>query len=109
ELKNVFFDINSYQIKKESFAELDNIVKLLKENNTITISINGHTDNTGNSADNMKLSVERARAVVEYLINQGIEKNRLAYKGFGATQPKASNDTEEGRTRNRRTELKIIQ
>ncbi len=109
ELKNVFFDINSYRLKKESFAELDNIVRLLKENNTITISINGHTDSTGNSADNMKLSVERARAVVEYLINQGIEKNRLVYKGFGATQPKASNETEEGRTRNRRTELKIIQ
>ncbi len=108
ELKNVFFDVNSFHLRKESFAELDNVVKLLKDNSNISVSINGHTDNTGNSTDNLKLSVERAKAVVQYLIDNNIEKNRLVYKGFGASQPKAENSTEDGRARNRRTEMKII-
>lgn len=107
-LKNLFFDINESVIKTESQVELNNIVRLLTENPTLRIRINGHTDNVGQAADNLKLSNDRAKAVIEYLTSHGIDKGRLSAQGFGATQPVATNDTEEGRAQNRRTELKII-
>ncbi|MBL7699684.1 MAG: OmpA family protein [Chitinophagaceae bacterium] len=107
-LKNVFFDINKSELKPESFAELDNIVKLLKENPTLKISINGHTDNIGKPADNLKLSNSRANAVVHYLVEKGIAANRLSSKGWGETQPVAANDNEEGKAKNRRTEMKVV-
>jgi outer membrane protein OmpA-like peptidoglycan-associated protein len=107
-LKNIFFDVNSYQLKKESFAELDNIVQLLSENPGLKISINGHTDNTGNPAENLKLSNNRAKAVVEYITKKGIDAGRLSYKGFGESEPVANNSTEEGKAKNRRTEMKVL-
>jgi len=107
-LKNIFFDINKYDLKPESTFELDNIYALLKENPTLRIQISGHTDNIGKATDNMTLSNNRAQAVVKYLESKGIEPQRLTFKGFGATQPVADNATEEGRAKNRRTELKVI-
>lgn len=107
-LKNIFFDFNKYDLKPESTFELDNIYELLKENPTLKIQISGHTDNIGKATDNMTLSNNRAQAVVKYLVGKGIEPQRLTFKGYGATQPVADNTTEEGRAKNRRTELKVI-
>lgn len=107
-LRNIFFDVNKSEIKSESFSELDKLVTLLKENPTLTIQINGHTDNVGSAADNMKLSKDRAESVVRYLVGKGIPVSRLSSRGFGATEPVASNSTEQGKARNRRTELKVI-
>ncbi|MBO9573290.1 MAG: OmpA family protein, partial [Chitinophagaceae bacterium] len=107
-LKNIFFDVNSAELRKESYPELANIIRLLKENNTLKVSINGHTDNTGKPADNLKLSNDRARSVVQYLTSQGIDAKRLVSKGFGSTEPIADNNTEEGKAKNRRTEMKVL-
>jgi len=107
-LKNIFFDINRYELKPESEAELDKLVQLLHENPTLKIQINGHTDSTGKAADNLLLSENRAKAVVNYLVSKNISPQRLSAKGYGATQPVASNKTDEGRALNRRTEMKVI-
>lgn len=107
-LRNIFFDVNKYDLQPESFVELDNLVSLLKENPALKISINGHTDNTGTPADNMKLSNNRANEVVRYLVSKGIMASRLSAKGWGETQPIATNNTEEGRAKNRRTEMKVL-
>ncbi|HVZ56363.1 MAG TPA: OmpA family protein [Chitinophagaceae bacterium] len=107
-LNNLFFDVNQYELKPESRVELDKVVQLLKDNPTVRIQISGHTDNVGKPADNLTLSNNRARAVVNYLIGKGIAASRLTFKGYGATQPVADNASEEGRARNRRTELKVI-
>jgi outer membrane protein OmpA-like peptidoglycan-associated protein/tetratricopeptide (TPR) repeat protein len=107
-LKNIFFDINKYELKTESQVELDNVVKLMKENPTLKIQINGHTDNVGKSADNIKLSNDRAKAVVDYITLKGIDAKRLSYQGFGDKLPLADNKTEEGKAKNRRTELKVV-
>jgi outer membrane protein OmpA-like peptidoglycan-associated protein len=72
------------------------------------VQINGHTDNVGKPADNLLLSTNRAKSVVEYLISKGIDKTSLTAKGFGATQPVADNGTETGRAKNRRTELLVV-
>lgn len=107
-LKNVFFDINKYDLKPESQVELDEIIQLLKDNPAVTIQISGHTDNVGKPADNMLLSENRAKSVIIYLRSKGIDIKRLSFKGWGDTKPVADNKTEEGRARNRRTELQVI-
>lgn len=106
-LKNIFFDVSRYELKPGSFVELDNIVALLKENPSLKIRINGHTDNTGKPEDNLKLSNNRANAVIQYLVSKGIDEKRLSSKGWGETQPIADNNTEEGKAKNRRTEMTI--
>lgn len=106
-LKNIFFDPNKYELKPESQVELDQVVLLLKDNPTVHIQINGHTDNSGKLTDNKVLSENRARAVTSYLVSKGIAPTRLAFKGFGDTVPVADNATPEGRAQNRRTELKV--
>ena len=107
-LKNIFFDVNKFDLKNESQAELDKLVQLLQENNTLKIQIEGHTDNVGKDQDNLKLSENRAKAVVAYLAANGISPARLTAKGFGETKPIADNNTETGKAKNRRTELKVI-
>lgn len=107
-LKNIFFDPNKYELRTESEAELNAVVQLLKDNPTLRIQINGHTDNSGNTADNKTLSENRARAVTSYLVAKGIAPGRLSSKGFGDSQPISDNATPEGRARNRRTELSVI-
>lgn len=107
-LKNIFFDLNKYDLKTESQVELDDVVQLLKDNPALKIQINGHTDNIGKPADNAKLSNNRAQSVVSYLSSKGIDAKRLSFKGFGDTQPVAENTSDQGRAQNRRTELKVV-
>jgi outer membrane protein OmpA-like peptidoglycan-associated protein/tetratricopeptide (TPR) repeat protein len=107
-LRNIFFDFNQYALKNESQVELDKLVQLLQDNSSVKIQVEGYTDNIGNAADNLKLSANRALAVVNYLTSRGIASTRLSSKGFGATKPIADNKTEEGRSQNRRTEVKVI-
>ena len=106
-LNNIFFDVNKFYLKPESEIELDKVVELLKQNSGLKIEISGHTDNVGSPADNLTLSNNRAKAVVNYLISKGIAEQRLTFKGYGETQPIADNDTEDGRSKNRRTEMKV--
>ena len=80
---------------------------MLKTNSVISIQINGHTDNIGTEEYNLKLSVQRAKAVYDYLINNGIAHGRLTYKGYGFSRPAEDNQTEKGRSKNRRTEIVI--
>ncbi|MEO5593885.1 MAG: OmpA family protein [Chitinophagaceae bacterium] len=107
-LKNIFFDVSKYELKTESQVELDNVVILMKDNPTLRIQINGHTDNAGKPADNITLSNNRAKAVVDYITAKGIDGRRLTYQGFGDKVPLADNKTEEGKAKNRRTELKVV-
>ncbi len=107
-LKNIFFDFDKSDLKPESQVELNRLNDLLNQNKTMKIEIGGHTDNKGTAEYNQKLSENRARSVYEYLVNKGIDKTRLSYKGYGLTKPMATNDTEEGRAINRRTEFKVI-
>ncbi|HNF38536.1 MAG TPA: OmpA family protein, partial [Chitinophagaceae bacterium] len=107
-LKNIFFEVNKYELNPESQTELDNLVRLLNENPTMEIEISGHTDNVGKPSDNMILSNNRAKAVVNFLISKKINPARLVAKGFGETKPLADNKTEAGRLQNRRTEMRVI-
>lgn len=107
-LKNVFFDTKKTDLKPESVSELDDVVRLLNENPNMKIQISGYTDNIGTPADNLKLSTGRALSVVNYLLYKSVRKDRLTYKGFGEANPISSNDTEEGRAMNRRTELRVV-
>jgi outer membrane protein OmpA-like peptidoglycan-associated protein/tetratricopeptide (TPR) repeat protein len=107
-LRNIFFDTGKSTLRPESNAELDRLVKLLKDVPSLKIELSGHTDNTGSASLNEKLSQERADAVVAYLVSKGIDKSRLTAKGYGSSRPVASNDTAEGRQLNRRTEFEII-
>ncbi|MFC4231706.1 OmpA family protein [Parasediminibacterium paludis] len=107
-LNNIQFENNSYQLKAVSKIELDKLLQLLTDNPTIKIEVDGHTDNVGKAEDNLKLSTNRAKTVVDYLIEKGIAPQRLQYKGFGATKPLADNATEAGRSTNRRTEFTVV-
>ncbi len=107
-LNNIFFDFDKSLLKAESGPELDRMVELLKEKPTMEIEIAGHTDNIGTDKYNMALSERRSKTVVAYLIRQGISRKRLKAKYFGETRPLETNDTEEGREKNRRVEFKIL-
>ncbi len=107
-LKNIFFETGKYDLKNQSIAEINKLFEFLSNNKTLKIEIGGHTDNVGSSNSNMVLSQNRAKAVFDYLINKGIESERLTYKGYGDTTPIADNSNELGRAENRRTEFKII-
>ncbi|HDO27657.1 MAG TPA: tetratricopeptide repeat protein [Bacteroidetes bacterium] len=106
-LNNIFFDFDRATLKAASFSELNKVVQLLNANPGISIQINGYTDNIGTDKYNFDLSLRRAKAVYDYLVVQGISFNRLSYKGFGASRPVADNQTEKGRSQNRRTEIVI--
>jgi outer membrane protein OmpA-like peptidoglycan-associated protein len=107
-LKNIFFDVNMFELKPASQLELDDVVKLMKENPLMSIQINGFTDNNGKASDNLLLSENRAKSVVNYLKSKGIPAIRLSFKGYGEAEPVSPNTTEAGRAQNRRTELKVI-
>ena len=108
-LRNVFFNTGKWDVKTDSYAELDRLVALLSDIPSLKIEISGHTDNVGSESFNELLSQRRADAVVNYLLGKGVAKNRLSAKGYGQSMPVNSNETAEGRALNRRTEFEIIE
>jgi OOP family OmpA-OmpF porin len=109
DLYGIYFDVDKTDIKPESTKTLDEVASLLKIDRSLKLEISGHTDNTGTAEHNMKLSDGRARAVVDALVKTySIDASRLEAKGYGDTKPVASNDSEDGRAKNRRVELKKI-
>jgi outer membrane protein OmpA-like peptidoglycan-associated protein len=107
-LRNVFFNTASYELLPESKVELQKLIDFLSLNKTVSIEIEGHTDNVGSAEMNQALSESRAKEVYKYLTNNGIDINRMKYHGYGLSKPVSSNDTSEGRALNRRTEFVII-
>lgn len=107
-LKNIFFKTDSYDLLPDSYTELGKVVEYMNANPKMKIEIGGHTDNVGTKAYNKTLSENRAKSVYNYLVSQGIAKERLSYSGYDFSVPIATNDTEEGRAQNRRTEFKVV-
>lgn len=107
-LRNIFFESGKFELLTDSKAELGKLIGFLKKNTSMQIEIGGHTDNEGTDAANLILSQNRAKAVYNYLTENGIDAARLSYKGYGETMPLVSNSTAEGRANNRRTEFKVI-
>lgn len=107
-LRNVLFDSGQATLKASSYPALNDLVEVLKLKNTMQIEIAGHTDDVGNAQLNMKLSQARANKVKDYLVKKGIQAARITAKGYGDTKPVADNWSEEGRQKNRRTEVIII-
>lgn len=108
-LNNIFFASGKYELLSESFAELNILFGLLKDNKSIKIEIAGHTDAVGSDADNMELSKNRANSVLKYLVGKGIASERIISKGYGETKFIAPNTTEEGKQLNRRVEFVILE
>ncbi len=104
----VFFDFNKTELKEESYPDLDNAIQFLQEKSDVKISIEGHTDNVGDPAYNLKLSKDRASSVADYLVKNGIDKKRINSTGFGEKNPKVPNNSDENRAKNRRVEMKIV-
>jgi outer membrane protein OmpA-like peptidoglycan-associated protein len=107
-LKNIYFDFDKTTLKAESFVELNKVVDFLTLNGKVEIEIEGHTDNKGSDEYNQNLSQGRSQSVVDYLVQQGIESNRLTAHGFGESKPIDTNDTDEGRANNRRVEFTVL-
>jgi outer membrane protein OmpA-like peptidoglycan-associated protein len=107
-LKNIYFDFDKTTLKSEYYVELDKVVDFLNQNNSVEIEISGHTDSKGSDTYNLNLSQGRSQAVVDYLINQGIESSRLSAHGYGESKPIDTNDTAEGQANNRRVEFTIL-
>jgi len=107
--KNLEFEFGKSMIKSSSFASLDNLATLLVKNKTYKICIAGHTDNIGDATFNYQLSIQRAEAVKTYLLAKKVTEKQLIIQGFGATKPVSSNETEEGRAKNRRVEFIVIE
>ncbi len=107
-LNNVFFDFDKWDLRPESFVELDRVVRLLAENPAIEIEMSAHTDSYGSDEYNVVLSGNRAKSVREYILSKGISPNRIISQGYGETKPVVPNDTPENRQLNRRVEFKIL-
>lgn len=108
-LRNIFFDFDKATIRPESANELERLIKLLNDNPTLKIELGSHTDSKGSDDYNWKLSESRSKSVVDYLIGKGISTARLVAKGYGETKPIDTNDTDDGRQNNRRTEFKVLE
>ncbi len=108
-LNNIFFETGKALLSPASRLELDKAVDLMKKNPSMVIEVGGHTDNVGDDTSNMKLSHERAKSVRDYMVNAGIASARIQSKGYGESNPVATNDTDEGRKTNRRTEFIILE
>lgn len=107
-LDNIYFTINSAYIEEASFSSLNLLAHQLKQQPNLIIEIQGHTDNLGAEDDNMQLSTLRSKNVADYLITKGVQLKQVTYKGYGSLYPIADNQTEEGRSKNRRIEIKVI-
>ncbi|MDB4061220.1 OmpA family protein [Vicingaceae bacterium] len=108
QINNINFAKDSYELNSQVVNILNEFIVFLEDNASVKVAIHGHTDNIGYSKENMLLSTNRAKAVFNYLIIQDIDPTRLKFKGFGSTNPVASNSTIEGRAKNRRTEFVIL-
>ncbi|HVD98052.1 MAG TPA: OmpA family protein [Cytophagaceae bacterium] len=107
-LNDVFFEPGKWDIKEECIPVLDSLVNNFKTNERFRAEIAGYTDNVGNDTDNMRLSQRRADAIRAYVISKGVSEHRVLAKGYGEKFPVADNGSETGRSRNRRTEVKVI-
>jgi outer membrane protein OmpA-like peptidoglycan-associated protein len=107
-LNNIFFDFGKATLQPESGPELRRVIEFMRTNKGMRIEVDGHTDDVGADATNLQLSKERAAAVCRFLIENGVEATRLLSEGFGETRPITGNDSEEGRSLNRRVEFKIL-
>jgi outer membrane protein OmpA-like peptidoglycan-associated protein len=108
-LDDVHFNTGESTLRESSYETLKELKKLLEEKASLKVMIAGHTDSRGDKASNQKLSEARAQAVVDYLVKEGVDRSRLKAKGFGESRPIASNDTPEGRQKNRRTEVRVLE
>lgn len=108
ETSGIFFDTEQYNINARSREALNKLADIFKEYDQSNILVEGHTDSTGSDAYNLTLSKNRAQAVTDYLVQQGIERGRMDTKWYGEAQPKYDNSTVEGRAKNRRVELAIV-
>ena len=104
---NITFDTNSYSLKGKFHDTLDSVILVLNEYKSTTITVMGHTDSTGSKQHNQKLSEQRALSVANYLSNKGVAQQRLAASGYGEAFPVAPNNTENGRSQNRRVEIEL--
>lgn len=107
-INDIHFEFASATLDTSSKIVLDNFIEFLEDNPTLEFEVHGHTDNVGNAANNLRLSRARAKSVYAYLAEKGIDQKRMAYQGFGEKRPVATNETEEGRALNRRTEFFIV-
>ena len=106
-LNAVLFDFDSYTLGKAISATLDSLASFINQRSLLEVRISGHTDNVGRESHNLRLSSKRAEAVAEYLIQKGVGQERVSFQGFGSSQPVLTNDTDEGKRRNRRVEILI--
>ena len=107
-LRNIFFDVDQATLRSPSLAELGRVLDMMRENPALELEVGGHTDGDGSTAHNQALSEARAQAVVDHLVNNGVDPERLQAKGYGASQPVAPNDTPENKALNRRTSLQVL-
>lgn len=108
-MKGVYFDLDKYDLKAESYKEIDNLLQILTRHPTMKVEIAGHTDSLKDEAYNQTLSENRAKAVVDYLVGKGIDPSRLSPKGYGEDVPVTTNATPEGRAENRRVEFIVLE
>jgi outer membrane protein OmpA-like peptidoglycan-associated protein len=107
-LRNIFYETDEYALKEQSKFELNKLITFLQDNPNVHVEIEGHTDNVGTAEYNIQLSENRAETVAGYLVEKGVEEDRITSKGYGQDDPIASNKTSEGRAKNRRTEMRIV-
>ncbi len=107
-LSHLIFDQGKSTIQKSSYSQLDEVVRMMKDNSKMVIQLEGHTDNQGDPKANLELSQERVDEVKKYIVKQGIQKDRIKTKAFGGTQPLRNEMTQEARALNRRVEMRIL-
>lgn len=108
-LNNISFEFDKAELLPNSYSELNDLKQYLNNNRNLKIEIQGYTDNLGDYDYNLALSINRAKSVYDYLVEQGADPKQLSYKGFGNNKPIASNESEEGKAKNRRVEIEIIE
>lgn len=107
-LNNIFFDFDKFTLRSESYPELNRVAEFLEEQPSIKVEISGNTDNVGTEEYNMNLSKRRAESVSNYLVKKGVSRDRITTTFYGESRPKDTNDTKEGRQKNRRVEFTIL-